>query len=94
VESRRYLITVRGRLSERFAARFEGLMLEAGDGVTTLSGGFHDQAQLYGVLERIADCGLELAGVQEEEIQVRTDPDPKRRLTVSTSIGKVEVLPR
>ena len=67
MESRRYLVTVRGRLSERFAARFEGLTLESGDGVSTLSGVFHDQAQLYGVLERIADCGLELAGVQEED---------------------------
>jgi len=35
VESHRYLITIRGRLSERFAASFEGLALEAGDGVTT-----------------------------------------------------------
>jgi hypothetical protein len=67
VESRRYVITVRGRLSQRFAASFEGLTLEAGDGVTTLSGLFHDQAQLNGVLERVADCGLELAGVQEQD---------------------------
>jgi hypothetical protein len=67
VESRRYVITLRGRLSERFAASFEGLTLEAGDGVTTLSGVLHDQAQLYGVLERVADCGLELAGVQEQD---------------------------
>jgi hypothetical protein len=37
------------RLSDR------GLSLEAGDGVTTLSGVLHDQAQLYGVLERIPD---------------------------------------
>lgn len=67
MKSRRYVITVRGRLSQRFAASFEGLTLEAGDGVTTLSGLFHDQAQLYGVLERVADCGLELAGIQEED---------------------------
>jgi hypothetical protein len=31
VQERRYVITVRGRLSERFAATFEGLTLEAGD---------------------------------------------------------------
>lgn len=68
MESRRYLITVRGRLTERFAARFEGLTLEAGDDVTTLSGVFHDQAQLYGVLERLADYGLELAGIEEQHI--------------------------
>jgi hypothetical protein len=66
VESRRFRIIVRGRLSERFAARFDGLSVEAGDGVTALIGDFRDQAQLYGVLERVADCGLELAGVEEE----------------------------
>ena len=68
MESRRYLITVRGRLTERFAARFEGLTLEAGDGVTTLSGVLHDQAQLYGLLERLADCGLELVGIEEQHV--------------------------
>jgi hypothetical protein len=66
VESRRFRITVRGRLSERFAARFDGLSVEAGDGVTTLIGDFPDQARLYGVLERVADCGLELTGVEED----------------------------
>ena len=68
MESRRYLITVRGRLTERFAARFEGLTLEPGDGITSFSGVFHDQAQLYGVLERLADCGLELAGIEEQHV--------------------------
>ena len=68
MEPRRYLITVRGRLTERFTARFEGLTLEAGDGVTTLSGVFHDQAQLYGVLEHLADCGLELVGIEEQHV--------------------------
>jgi hypothetical protein len=67
VEPRRYVVTIRGRLSERFAASFEGLTLEAGEGITTLSGVFHDQAQLYGVLDRVADYGLELAGVVEDD---------------------------
>ncbi len=66
MEPRRFRITVRGRLSERFAARFDGLTVEAGDGVTALTGDFRDQAHLYGVLERVADCGLELAGVEEQ----------------------------
>jgi len=73
VESHRYLITIQGRLSERFAASFEGLALEAGDGVTTLSGVFHDQAQLYGVLDRVADYGLELAGVEEDDGRTRPE---------------------
>jgi hypothetical protein len=81
VQERRYVITVRGRLSERFAATFEGLTLEAGDGVTTLSGLFHDQAQLYGVLERVADCGLELAGIEEDvagDSRTHRGPSDKR----------------
>lgn len=81
MQERRYVITVRGRLSERFAATFEGLTLEAGDGVTTLSGLFHDQAQLYGVLERVADCGLELAGIEEdvaEDSRTHRGPSDKR----------------
>ena len=74
MESRRFRITVRGRLSERFAARFDGLTVEAGDGVTALIGTFRDQAQLYGVLERVADCGLELAGVEEDDAGARSGP--------------------
>ena len=66
MQPRRYRITVRGRLSERFAATFEGLSVEPRGQVTVLTGDFRDQAQLYGVLERVADCGLELAGVEEE----------------------------
>jgi hypothetical protein len=65
VELHRFRIAIRGHLSERFAARFDGLAAEASDGVTTLTGDFGDQAQLYGLLEHIADCGLELAGVEE-----------------------------
>jgi hypothetical protein len=64
---RGYVITVWGRrLGQRFAASFEGRTLEVADGVTTARGVFHDQAQLYGVLERVADMGLELVRVEED----------------------------
>jgi hypothetical protein len=63
--SQRFRITVRGRLSERFAARFAGLDRECGDRDTVLVGDFRDPTQLDAVLGRIADCGLELAGVEE-----------------------------
>jgi len=62
----RYRITIRGRLSQRFASSFDGLTVEPVGQVTVLVGDFRDQAQLYGVLERVADYGLELVGVQEE----------------------------
>jgi hypothetical protein len=66
VKVRRYRVLVRGTLSERFAAAFEGMTLETGGGMTALVGDIRDQAQLYGVLDRVRGFGLELVGVEEE----------------------------
>lgn len=60
---RRVRITVRGRLSEQLATSFEGMTLSTGAGQTELVGEVVDQAQLYGLLARIRDLGLELEGV-------------------------------
>jgi hypothetical protein len=60
---RRYEIVVSGRLSERFASVFGDLALEPSAGETALSGVFADQAQLYGVLDRLRDLNLELVSV-------------------------------
>jgi hypothetical protein len=65
VGARRYRITIRGRLSQRFAGAFEGMTLETDSGVTILLGDIRDQAHLYGVLDRIRDFGLELLSVEE-----------------------------
>ena len=62
---KQYRITVRGRLSERFASVFEGLQLEPAAGETVLVGPITDQGQLHGVLERIRDFGLELVRVEQ-----------------------------
>ena len=62
----RYRIAVRGRLSERLGSAFEGLTLEPGHEQTVLAGQIRDQAQLFGVLDRIRDLGLELVSVAEE----------------------------
>lgn len=59
-----YRITVRGRLSERFASASAGMHLEPADGKTRLKG-VVDQSQLYGVLDRLRDFGLELLRVEE-----------------------------
>ena len=56
-------ITVRGRLSERLAAAFDGMTLRRSDGATELSGEVVDHAQLHGLLTRIRDLGLELESV-------------------------------
>jgi hypothetical protein len=59
-------VTVRGRLSEHFASAFRGMRLEAERGRTVLEG-VVDQSQLYGVLERLRDLGLELLRVEVAE---------------------------
>jgi hypothetical protein len=59
-----YRITVRGRLTDRFACAFEGMHLEAGRNQTTLVGGITDQSHLFGILDRIHSLGLELVSVE------------------------------
>ena len=62
----RYRIVIRGRLSPRFVAPFAGMALEHGPGQTALVGDVRDQTQLYGLLDRLRDLGLELVSVQQE----------------------------
>jgi hypothetical protein len=59
-----YRIVVRSELNGRYAVAFEGMELEARDGVTVLTGKIVDQPQLYGILERINGLGLELLSVE------------------------------
>jgi hypothetical protein len=63
VEKSRYRIVVKGRLTPSFGAAFEGVELELLPGATALVGTFTDQAQLYGMLERLRDLGIELVSV-------------------------------
>lgn len=53
-------IRVKGRLNERLAGTFDGMVLVPGDGATELVGEVVDQAQLHGLLTRIRDLALEL----------------------------------
>ena len=59
-----FRVVLRGRLSDRFASAFEGMKLEPGAGKTTLVGSL-DQAQLWGILERVREFGFELIRVEE-----------------------------
>ncbi|HKH36393.1 MAG TPA: hypothetical protein VKA82_04355 [Rubrobacter sp.] len=59
-----YRIVVRSELSDRYAVAFEGMKMEAKDGVTILTGEVIDQPHLYGILNRINGLGLELLSVQ------------------------------
>jgi len=63
VDETRYRIVVKGRFSPSFGSAFEGVELELLPGATALEGIFTDQAQLYGVLERLRNLGIELVSV-------------------------------
>jgi hypothetical protein len=60
-----YRVTVRGTISEHLASAFEGMRIESGDGSTVLAGRLRDQAELYGLIDRLRDFGLELLRVEE-----------------------------
>jgi hypothetical protein len=64
--AKRYEIVVRGRLSDRSAAAFEGSTLRSRPGETTLTGELTDQAQLYGLINRLRDLGIELISVRAD----------------------------
>ena len=59
----RFEIVVRGRLSARYATALPGVTLEPRPGQTALRGEFADQAQLYGLIDRLRDFGIELISV-------------------------------
>ena len=61
--ARRYEIVVRGRLSQRYESAFDGATLEPRTGQTILRADLADQAQLYGLLNRLRDFGIELISV-------------------------------
>jgi hypothetical protein len=62
VEPTTYRICVRGRLTERLGSAFSAqhMTIEAGESETALVGRMRDQSELYGVLDRVRDLGLEL----------------------------------
>ena len=59
-----YQICVRGCLTERMASALEGMTLRGGAVDTAFTGEIKDQSQLYGLLDRVRDLGLELVSVQ------------------------------
>ena len=69
----RYEIVVRGRLSERYGAGFDGMTLESRAGETILTGAFLDQTQLYGLINRLRDLGIELVSVRADSGEQRTN---------------------
>ncbi|HWN21819.1 MAG TPA: hypothetical protein VNP93_07580 [Gaiellaceae bacterium] len=72
----RYEIRIKGRVSEETASAFEGLAVEVRPVETVLHGDICDQAALHGLLDRVADLGLELIEVRRlpEAPATRTTP--------------------
>ena len=60
----RYRIVLRVRLSDRFESAFNGMTLEHGPNRTVLTGDVRDQAQLYGLIDRLQEFGIELLAVE------------------------------
>jgi hypothetical protein len=56
-----YRIVARSELGERYASAFDGMHVQTAEGRTVLTGEVED---LFGVLKRIEDLGLELLSVQ------------------------------
>jgi hypothetical protein len=70
VEPTIYQICVQGRLTERLASALEGMTLHGGAVNTVFTGEVKDQSQLFGLLDRLRDLGLELISVQPETAAV------------------------
>ena len=62
--TRRYTVTVQGRLGERFRATFAGVSIEPGHGHTRRLTEPFDQGQLHGLLNRVRDFGFDLLSVE------------------------------
>ena len=73
-----YRIVVGSELSAKYTVAFEGMEMEARDGVTVLTGKIIDQPHLYGILDRINGLGLELLSVEALPDAVLPGPESKR----------------
>lgn len=79
MQSTIYQICIRGRLTERLGFALEGMRLEASATETVFTGEICDQSQLYGLLDRVRDLGLELVSVQ---------PQPEADPTTTTHVRR------
>jgi len=59
----RYRVVVRGRGGFELTGTFEHLELESQAGESSLTGTFADQAQLFGLLDRLQDLGIHIVSV-------------------------------
>jgi hypothetical protein len=72
-----YQLVVDGELSDRFSYLFEGMTLARVNGTTVITGPVMDQAQLFGLIDRVQEVGLVLLSVGQLG---PSDPTPDRAL--------------
>jgi hypothetical protein len=66
VEPVRYRFVVEGELGPRYAAAFEDMSVERGDGTTEIVGMVRDQSHLQGLLDQVSGLGLKLVSVARD----------------------------
>ena len=72
----RYEIRLKGHLSARWAARFDGMTLTTrADGTTLIAGPVVDEAALHGLLRSLRDLGLPLLSVTQVDTPTERSPD-------------------
>jgi hypothetical protein len=72
-----YQLVVDGELSDRFSHLFEGMTFARINGTTVITGPVMDQAQLFGLIDRVQEVGLVLLSVAQLD---PSDPTPDRSL--------------
>jgi hypothetical protein len=71
-----YHIRIKGHLSSRWEAWFEGLAIRLEDnGNTLLTGQVVDQAALHGLIRKVRDLGLPLISIMQVEPDQEDAPD-------------------
>jgi hypothetical protein len=74
MQQRSYRVVVEGELDDHFAGAFDGMTLVREAGTTILTGPVRDQAELQGLLQRVAGLGLTLISANAVD-----DPDQPDR---------------
>jgi hypothetical protein len=80
-----YEIRIKGRLSDRLLAAFEGLTTTVQPVETVLHGPVQDPGALYGLLDRIQSLGLELVSsgnYRHQPTRFQPNPNPTARSVV------------
>lgn len=60
-----YVFVIRGELDPRYGHLFEGMEMERSGGATVVVGNLRDQAEFYGLVNRIEELGLDLLSAQK-----------------------------